>query len=432
MVSLNASTEPQGDLGPQPWLSAASTRAVMAALAADGTEVRFVGGCVRDGLAKRPVKDIDIATPDEPETVIELLGRAGIRVVPTGLDHGTVTAVFDDRSFEITTLRRDEETDGRHAKVAFTDDWIADAERRDFTINAMSATPDGAIYDYNNGIAHLAHGRVRFIGRAETRIDEDYLRILRFFRFHGGYGLPPLDRAAMTACRARTAKLAELSGERVRDELLKILMVPNPAEILVPMQSTGVLEVILPEAGDVAPLRMLNWLETRAINIAGVAPDPLRHLAALLDTQHPESALSLMPQRLRLSNAARARLTDMVVPTIEVTANMDKTDEHRAIRRLGPDLARDLALLAWARELAASSRLPRTRTEAYIELLELCVRWRAPEFPLSGADVLALGVAEGPDIGALLERVEDWWENGDYKADRQQCLDRLVKEAGDK
>ena len=428
MVSLNATPDPKGELGPEPWLKAAATRAVMEALGADGTEVRFIGGCVRDGLAKRPVKDIDIATPDRPEKVIELLERAGLKAVPTGIEHGTVTAVSDGKNFEITTLRRDEETDGRHAKVAFTDDWVVDAERRDFTINAMSANMDGEVFDYNEGISDLAHGRVRFIGRAETRIDEDYLRMLRFFRFYGAYGQPPLNRDALAACRARIGKLAELSGERIRDELLKILIVADPADVLVRMQGVGALGVILPEAGDVTRLRMLNWLETRAVNIDGVATDRLRHLAAILDTNEPESAALGVAERLKLSNAERARLIDMMAPTLEINADMGVGAEMRAIRRLGSDQVRDLALLSWAAELVQTPRLPRARTDAYIALLERCAQWIAPSFPLTGADVLALGIDEGPGVGQVLERVEDWWENGGYKADRQQCLNRLARE----
>lgn len=429
MVSLHASTEPQGDLGPQPWMAATPTRAVMAALTADGADVRFVGGCIRDALMKRPVQDIDIATPDPPERVIELLERAGIKAVPTGIDHGTVTAVVDGKPFEVTTLRRDTETDGRHAKVAFTDDWVIDAERRDFTINAMSATPDGAVYDYNEGIADLAHGRVRFIGRAETRIEEDYLRILRFFRFFGGFGRPPIDRVALSACRLHAAELKRLSRERVRAELLKILLVPDPADVLIHMRGAGVLDVILPEAGDIARLRMLNWLETRAINIAGVEPDAIRRLAALLDPKNAETAALGIAERLRLSNAERARLIDMAAPTLDVSADLDVDEAPRVLRRLGPDRTRDLALLAWAGELTVQARLERARTDAYIALLEQCVHWMPPEFPLTGDDVIALGVDPGPEIGLLLDRVEDWWENGGYKASRQQCLDRLFREA---
>ena len=210
-------TSPMGQLPPQPWLDTVDTRAVIDALEKDGTRVRFIGGCVRDAIAHRPVQDIDIATPDPPETVIALLEGAGIRAIPTGLDHGTVTAVSGGASFEVTTLRKDVATDGRHATVEFTDDWLEDAKRRDFTINAMSATPDGDVFDPFDGISDLAHGRVRFIGLARDRIAEDYLRILRFFRFHGSYGRPPVDKDALAACRAHADGLSELSGERIRD-----------------------------------------------------------------------------------------------------------------------------------------------------------------------------------------------------------------------
>ena len=220
MIPNKTCNKQKVNLGTQPWLTASPTRDVIKALKADGAEVRFVGGCVRDALVNRPVNDIDIATPTEPEVVIKLLERFDIKAVPTGISHGTVTAVCRQNSFQITTLRRDEETDGRHAKVAFTDDWASDAMRRDFTINALSANPAGEVYDYNSGIADLKYGRVRFIGNAQDRIDEDYLRILRYFRFQANYGLLPLDNDAITASRSRARRLSELSGERVRDELL--------------------------------------------------------------------------------------------------------------------------------------------------------------------------------------------------------------------
>jgi poly(A) polymerase len=429
MVSLNASTEPQGDLGPQPWLAAAATRAVMAALTVDGADVRFVGGCVRDALAKRPVDDIDIATPDMPERVIELLEQAGIKAVPTGLKHGTVTAVADGTPFEVTTLRRDTETDGRHAKVAFTDDWVADAERRDFTINAMSASPSGAVYDYNDGIADLSHGRVRFIGRAESRIEEDYLRILRFFRFYGAYGRPPIDREALAACRLHAQDIQRLSAERIRVEFLKILLVPDPADILIHMKGTGVLDMIVSEAAEIPCLRMLNWLETRAINVKGVEPDAIRRLAALIGADEAEAAAVGVAERLKLSNAERIRLIDMAAPTITVDADLDEDEATRALRRIGTERTRDLGLLSWARELTRQARLERGRTGTYIALMELCANWSPPVFPLNGEDVLALGIDPGPDVGQLLEKVEEWWENGGYRASRQQCLDRLFREA---
>ncbi len=425
MVLVPSAPEPTGKIPPQDWITSASTRTVVAALQARGTEVRFVGGCVRDAVAKRPVGDVDIATPDPPETVLELLAEAGVQAVPTGIEHGTVSAFLDDDKFEITTLRRDLETDGRHARVAFTDDWVEDAARRDFTINTLSATPDGDVYDPYDGIPDLAHGVVRFIGRAEQRIDEDVLRILRFFRFHGAYGRPPPDRDALAACRAKAGRLTELSGERLRDEFKRILLVPDPAEIAVLMRGEKVFDVILPEVDDINRLRMLNWLETRAVVIDSVGPQPIRRLAALIDVDAAGAAI--VAERFRLSNAERDRLVTACSPPIEIDPDMGEAAEMRALRKLGPDTVRDLVLLAWAGELSLTPRLPSERTKGWIAMLESAEEWVAPTFPLNGADVTALGVAEGPRVGALLTRVEDWWENGRYRATRQQCLDRLLK-----
>lgn len=407
------------------WLTADETKTVVDALQAGGTEIRFIGGCVRDAIAHRPVSDVDIATPDEPETVIGLLEAAGIKAAPTGLAHGTITAVAGGKRFEVTTLRRDVATDGRHAAVAFTDDWLEDAKRRDFTINAMSAAPDGKVYDPFDGISDLAHGRVRFIGSARDRVEEDCLRILRYFRFYGVFGRPPLDRDAKAACRAGAENLANLSGERVRDELLNILAVPDPANIVINMRGEHVLEQVLPEAGDVNRLRIVNWLETRAVNIDKMEPDAIRHLAALVDTDR--AGAQALADRLRLSNAQRERLAAMVEPEEKITADMGEAAERRAIRRLGGGRVRDLALLSWAGELIETPRLPRSRTDAYIALLDRCARWTPPDFPLSGADVLALGIRQGPDVGAFLGRAEAWWENTGYEADRQECLDRLLR-----
>jgi len=417
-----------GQLPPQDWLEAPHTKAVIDALQAGGTAVRFIGGCVRDTIAHKPVADVDIATPDKPEKVIELLEQAGLKAVPTGLKHGTVTAVCDGKPFEVTTLRRDVETDGRHAVVEFTDDWLADAKRRDFTINAMSATPDGAVFDPFDGISDLAHGRVRFIGLARDRVKEDYLRILRFFRFFGAYGRPPIDKDGLAACRVHAAELKTLSGERVQGELLKILVTPDPADVAVRMKGEAVLEQILPEAGDINRLRMINWLETRAVNIDGVAPDAIRHLAALLEAGG--AGAEAVAERLRLSNADRDRLIALAQPDAAVSADMGEEAAGRAIRKLGHERVRDLLLMAWSKDLTEAPRMPRPRTDAYIALLEQCAQWIPPVFPLQGADVLALGVPEGPEVGALLARVESWWENTGYQASRQDCLDRLMKETG--
>ena len=432
MVSLNASFGPTGKLSPQPWLRAPETLAVLSALTAKGAEVRFVGGCVRDALANRPPQDtlsgaisgdVDLATPDLPETIVALLQDAGIKAIPTSIQHGTITAQIGDKKFEITTLRHDVETDGRRATVAFTDDWIADAGRRDLTINALSATPDGDIYDHYEGISDLAHGRIRFVGIAGERITEDVLRLLRFFRFYGLFGRPPPDQDALAACRTHADKLPGLSGERIRDEIFKILLVSDPAELAVMMRGLGVFEHILKEAGDVGQLRMTAWLETRAIKIATVAPNSLRRLAALIDTD-AEGAEDVA-NRLKLSNRQMLRLVTIVAPPVEIDPDMGGPAVHRALHRLGTDVVRDLILLAWAGELGITPRLPTARTQAWIALLEDCDGWQPAGFPLTGEDVMAIGVTEGPHIGALMADVEDWWEGGDFSADRKACLDKL-------
>ncbi len=415
--------EPTGKIAPQPWITAPETVAVVEALAADGAEVRFVGGCVRNAVLQRPVEDIDIATPEPPERVIALLEKAGIKAVPTGIKHGTVTAFIGDAHVEITTLRIDVETDGRRAKVAFTDDWTTDAARRDFTINALSCTPGGDIYDPMGGLDDLGRGRVRFVGDAEKRIEEDVLRLLRFFRMYAVYGRPPPDTEALAACRALAPKLSGLSGERVREEMLRILMAPAAADTVVLMQGEGVLEHVLPEAGNVGRLRMLTWLETGAIKVDSVTPDPLRRLAGLLDVDAAKA--QSVAARLRLSNQETDRLVSMAAAPYQVTPEMDERSRRRALHRAGADVVRDLVLLAWAGELAATPRRRAERTRAWLDTLAAADAWTPVEFPLKGRDVTALGVPAGPRVGALLGAVEAWWEDGDYRADRKACLGKL-------
>ncbi len=259
---------------PPEFLADPRLRAVLTAL----PEARVVGGAVRDALAERPIADpgadIDLATPRPPHDIVRALTKAGIRAVPTGISHGTVTAVIGGRGFEVTTLRRDVETDGRHASVAFTEDWRVDAARRDFTINAMSMTADGAVFDYFNGIADLHAGAVRFVGDAATRIAEDYLRILRFFRFHARYGTGAPDPAALAAIRAGVGGLAILSVERVWSELQRILAAPDPSGAVALMAELGVLAAVLPEGADPGKLARLV--------AAGAPADPILRLAALL------------------------------------------------------------------------------------------------------------------------------------------------------
>ena len=424
-------TEPIGKIHPQPWMTAPETRVVLDAFAAAGVEVRFIGGCVRDAMLKRPIRDIDIASPEPPEKVMALLLKAGIKVVPTGIDHGTVTAVVEKMLFEITTLRIDVETDGRRAKVAFTDDWIADAARRDFTINAMSCAANGDVYDYFKGLEDLGQGTIRFVGNARERIDEDVLRLLRFFRFFALFGRPPPDKDALAACREKASGIRLLSGERVRVEIFRTLMATDPADVFQLMRDNGILEHVLPEAGNVGRLRMMSWLDSRAIRIDSVAAHPVRRLAALLDTG--ARGAEAIAQRLKMANRQKARLVTMAAPSFRIDPGAGSHTVHKALRRLGPAAVRDLALLNWAGELAVTPRLPHSRTEGWIELINTADSWEPPQFPLRGRDALASGVRHGPTVGTLLRAVEAWWEDGEYRADRDDCLEKLkslIAEAG--
>ncbi len=393
-----------------PWLDEPSTRVVLDAFSAGGVEARFVGGAVRDALLGRPSDDIDIAVAAQPERVVELLEKHRVKVVPTGLAHGTVTAVVPPRHFEITTLRRDVETYGRHARVAFDADWAEDAARRDFTINAIFLAADGAIHDPVGGLADLEAGRVRFVGDPATRIGEDVLRLLRYYRFEARFGGGAGDLPARAACRAAAALLPTLSAERVAQELLKLLGAPDPARALRMMAQDGVLAVALPEARRLDRLPRLVAIEP--------APDPLRRLAALVDVD--EAGAAALAERLRLSNARRDRLRGLAPPwPRELGPGGDPAAQRRALYRLGAERCRDLVLL-----LAAEGQVG---AEQLAGFLDLASGWSPPAFPLSGHDVTALGIAPGPRVGALLDAVEHWWEAGDFAADRARCLARLRK-----
>jgi poly(A) polymerase len=396
---------------PQPWMSVPETLAVIAALSAGGSEVRFVGGCVRDAIVGRPVTDIDIATPDPPRRVVELLEAAGLKAVPTGIDHGTVTAVSHHRPYEITTLRRDVETDGRRAKVAFTDDWVADAARRDFTFNALSCTPDGRIYDPFGGIADLAARRVRFVGAALARIREDVLRLLRFFRFYAHYGAPPPDGEALAAVAAMAPLLPTLSGERIANETLKLLGAPDPAPVLDLMRVHGVLTHFLPEGRRLDRLARLTAIES-AIDLPA---DPPRRLAASLDGG--PAAARAVGERLRLSKAQRRRLVE-ALKTPAPQPQAGRTG-WRALRyRLTAEAYRDRALVAWADSAAPAD------DAAWRDLL--AVADEAPAaFPIRAKDAVDRGAKPGPAVGALMRDLENWWIAGDFRADRAALLTEL-------
>ncbi len=405
--------DPAGKIASQDWMTAAETKAVIAALTRKGAIVRFVGGCVRDAILGRKVKDIDIATHDPPETVIKLLEAARIKAVPTGIEHGTVTAVVDRAHFEITTLREDVETYGRHAKVAFTDDWKADAARRDFTFNAIFCGPDGTLYDPFGGIADLHAGRVRFVGDPETRIKEDVLRLLRFFRFHAHYGKGDPDQAALSACRKLAHFLPTLSGERVAGEILRLLSAADPASVFDLMQTDGVLSHVLPEAEHIRKLAVLAAIE----NELG-ENDPLLRLASVL---RPDSGIAqAVAERLRLSRAERERLAALVAPEIPVTVTGEEKIHRRELYCLGAARYRDLAFLAWADSPAAND----SRFQAMLASMQ---DWKPKELPIKGRDVLALGVENGPKVGNFLRTVEEWWIDNDFTPDRAACLEKLRK-----
>lgn len=418
--------EPVGQLGPQEWLSAPATRTVLAALTAEGGEVRFVGGCVRDSILRRPVRDIDIATHDLPEKVMTLLERAGIRAIPTGIDHGTVTAMIPGENgnahFEITTLRRDVETDGRRARVSFDADWTADAARRDFTMNALFCDAEGRIYDPFDGLADLGAGRIRFVGNAMKRVDEDALRILRFYRFYAHLGKPPANPDALAACRKQAQKLTTLSGERISGELLRLLEAPDPTSILLVMRDERVLQHILPEAEDFGRLRVLTFLDTRGILRPAITADAMRRLAALLPKD--AAVAETVARRLKFSNVQAERLIGLAAPRDLPDADGGVTGARRLLYRVGIERYVDLAMLAWAGKRALEAHRAGDN-DRWIALIDAALAWQPVRLPVSGADVLALGIEPGPAVGMLLAKAEDWWSAGDFQAGRDDILAQL-------
>ncbi|MQP64190.1 CCA tRNA nucleotidyltransferase [Niveispirillum sp. SYP-B3756] len=387
-------------------------RIILEVLMRSGEEARLIGGCVRDAILGLQPGDIDIATPLLPEEVMRRLKQEGIRTIPTGIDHGTITAVVGRASYEITTLRRDVETDGRHAKVMFCQDWLEDAQRRDFTINALSLTPEGELFDPFGGLADLRAGRVRFIGNARERIGEDVLRILRFFRFHGRFGKGPPDRDSFTACATLAPLLPGLSGERIAKELLAILRLDRAVEIWRLMLEAGVVAQTLPTATRLKRLEALDRLEW-VLGEAGA----MAHLAALLPPG-PVGAADTA-ERLRLSNNQRNQLLALCAPTVDVHPDLTVTSRRHALQKLGPELYRDLLLLAAADRGTAAQEL--------LEPLAEAATWVIIPFPLKGRDLLEQGVPPGPDLGILLAGLEGWWAARDYRPDREECLAELAR-----
>ena len=388
------------------WMTAPETVQVMAALG----EARFVGGAVRNALLGAPVVDIDIAVPMPPQEALARLKAKNIKVVETGLDHGTVTAVAGTHAFEITSLRRDVETDGRHAKVAFTGDWAEDAQRRDFTINALYASAGGEIFDYATGVEDLIAGRVRFMGEAAARIAEDYLRVLRLFRFHAWYGRGDVDAEGLRAAAAAKDKLKTLSAERIAKELLRLLEADHPGPVLRVMAATGILPELLPAASQLPRLERLVELDGEH----GFARDAVLRLGALLPDD--AGAADAAADRLRLSNADRDRL-EQALGGEKFSAQLPTPQTRRLLYRLGRACFRDKVLLQWAAAPDSAG--------AWRQLLDMADKWQRPRFPLTGRDVMQAGVPEGPQVGRILAVLEDWWVEDDFSADESALRDRL-------
>jgi poly(A) polymerase len=419
--------EPAGHLAPYGVMAHADTRNVFAAISAHGGRARFVGGIVRDALLGRDLHDVDVACDLPPEETSVALEKAGIKVIPTGIAHGTVTAVSGDHSYEITTLRVDVQTDGRHAEVAFTDNWFADAQRRDFTFNAMYCDLEGTIYDPFDGQTDLRDGKVRFIGVAEDRIAEDYLRIMRFFRFQALYGRPPLDPAGANACRAGAAGLHDISPERIRDELFKLMRAPHPAVTISEMIGYGVLPEILPDLKDVGRLRVIEWLESTALDDPAIKPDPLRRLAALYvsagDGPAANAHAASFARNLRLSGAEIERFTLMSASWRAIRNTMEPETVRRTLYQLGADAFRDAVLLAWAAKRAVSERPAPGENKRWQTLLAAAGQWRDVELPLRGRDILAARlVPAGPQVGELLKNAENYWLDRDMRPEHDELL----------
>jgi poly(A) polymerase len=392
-----------------PWMISPETRAVMDALG----EARFVGGVVRNSLMGREVSDIDIATPLTPDEVTKRLEATKLKAVPTGVEHGTITAISNGRPYEVTTLRRDVSTDGRRAVVTFTTDWAEDAQRRDFTMNALYADATGEVFDTVGGVADLKAGRVRFVGDPVTRIREDFLRILRLFRFHAWYGKGEIDKPALQACAAEKAGLRQLSGERIAKEMLKLLAAEDPVPVLRSMAATGILSEVLP--GELNIVRLERLVAIDGTNF--FQPDAILRLAALL----PDRAAGAheIADRWKLSNADRDRLADIAGNTDKIVSYLSIKEVRKLLYKLGTARFKDRVSLKWAEDPKE------TNFVQWRALLAMADAWQRPKFPLDGGNVMAAGVPQGPLIGKILTEVEEWWIDSDFIDDEFSLAERL-------
>lgn len=394
------------------WLKRPQTQTVLQALNQQGHAARAVGGAVRNALLGEPVADIDIATTATPEETTLLATQAGLKVIATGLTHGTVTVIADHTPFEVTTLREDLETFGRHATVGFTSDWAADARRRDFTINALYCDASGTVFDPLSGYQDILERRVRFIGDAAQRIQEDYLRILRFFRFSSQYGNGELDKAGMAACLENRDGLLQLSKERIRAELLRLLVTPHAVRV-VPEVTDNILGLVLPSKPKADDFSRMATIE----QANDLTPDPIRRLAALSGVA--AGAAREIKAALRLSSNEDERIARMTLPDPALKQSSDPQQAKVFIYRYGGDVFIDALLLCWTRSGAAPT------DPDYKRLLTFAQRWAPPELPVRGADLLELGVPAGPLVGKILHEFEDWWISANFPDDAGLLASKL-------
>jgi poly(A) polymerase len=399
------------------WLDEKSLSGLLDVLNAGGEEARVVGGAVRNALLGLPRGEIiDLATTAVPAEVVRRAKSAGFNPVPTGIEHGTITVVVDGKPFEVTTLREDVETFGRHAKVRFGRDWKKDAERRDFTINALFLARDGSVTDFVGGLRDLDAQRVRFIGDPDARIREDYLRVLRFFRFHAAYGEGAPDAAGLMACIRARGELAMLSRERVRAELFRLILAKHAVPALAVMGETGLLGSVL---GGV-PLLASFANMMKAEQALGFAPDAVRRLGALAVFVVEDA--ERLRERLRLANAEFRRLESMGERWWQVSPDRGEPAAQALLYRLGAENFRDRTLLAFARSQAKAD------DKAWHELIRLPARWTPPKFPLTAKDFLDRGVAKGPALGKALARAENRWIAAGFPGERS-ALDSIAEVA---
>jgi poly(A) polymerase len=392
---------------------------ILAILNRDGEEARIAGGAVRNAIMQEPISDVDIATTSLPDDVMRRARAAGMKTIPTGISHGTVTVLSHGQPYEVTTLRADIRTDGRRAEVAFGRDWLADAERRDFTMNALYANPDGSLIDLVNGMADIKSRTIRFIGDAETRIREDHLRILRFFRFFAWYGSGRPDADGLKACARLKDTLLDLSVERVWMELKKLLGAPDPSRALLWMRQAGVLSVAVPESEKwgidavhavVSAGRDLGW-----------KPDPMLRLMAIIPPRIER--VEELAARFKLSTAERERLERWAaaeLPQYELDSQMFARLLYWSERKGVEDKIR--LALADARSKAMSDDTQMVRAAGYSRLLDFAENWERPQFPVAGADLIASGIRSGPQLGAQLKALEERWVDSGFGLTKADLL----------